>query len=148
MNNFYKKWTNDEEQVIIGMRKNKCSVKEIADVLGRSTNAVKARIFFLRKKGILVNRKSIKWNEKLDKEVVNTLHKNPGNLRDGFREFANKHNVSPETVSTRYYKAIIDSPHFIFSLFGKFRKSKNRKNYKKEQATGHKMWNIIKAMFN
>ena len=142
-----KRFTNDEDKVIVGMYNDKLSAEEIANTLGRTVNSIRQRVFFLRKKGVIQGTRQLKWTDALENELVNTIHKNPGNLSEGFREFAEKHNSTFNAVSNYYYTNIIDT-HFIFSLFGRFRKSNNRKIYKKEQARGHKMWTIIKAMFN
>ena len=147
MRRINKRFTNDEDKVIVGMYGDRISPKEIANALNRSRDSIRARILFLKKKGVIKGNRNLKWTDALEKELVNTIHKNPGNLKARFREFAEKHNTTTNAVSVHYYTNIIDT-HFIFSLFGKFRKSNNRKIYKKEQAKGHKMWSIIKAMFN
>ena len=129
------------------MHNDKMSDADIANALGRSIGSVKQRAFFLKRKGLIKNTRKLKWTEALENELVNTIHKNPGNLSARFREFAEKYNTTENAVSNYYYANVIDTRP-IFSVFGRFRKSNNRKIYKKEQAKGHKMWTIIKTMFN
>ena len=142
-----KRFTNDEDKVIVGMYNDKMSDKDIASAINRTIGSVKQRIFFLKGKGLIKSSKQLKWTDALENELVNTIHKNPGNLSVRFREFAEKYNTTANAVSSYYYTNVIDTRP-IFSVFGKFRKSNNRKIYKKEQARGHRMWTIIKAMFN
>ena len=149
----YHRWTNEEDQVIISMYSTKASMQEIADALGVRVEQIRNRTSYLRKKGILNSYLTFKWTDTKEKELVNILHKNEGNLRNGFREFAEANNISREAVEARYYHSSVNKPKVmdkypIFTTIGRYRRANNRKIYNRQESKGHKIWNIIKGFFN
>lgn len=147
MNNKEKKWTPDEDKVLIGMYGTHNAVKEISKILDRPTKSIIARIYFLRSNGIIKPTQRMRWTENKDKELATIIQKTPGNIRAGLREFADANNTSFNAVQQRYYKIIINK-YPILSVFGRHRNSFNKKNFNKKESKGHRLWNIIKSMFN
>lgn len=149
----YHKWTDEEDSVIVSMHAEKKSISAIAETLNLSVGVVRSRVWYLRQKGILHSYLTFKWTDAKEKELVTILHKNEGNLQNGFREFAEKYNISKTAVEARYYNAntkkgrVMDK-YPIFTTFGRYRGANNRKIYTRKESKGHKIWNIIKRFFN
>lgn len=119
----YKKWTNDEDLVIISMRAaNKTSI-EISKELGRSFWSVRNRI----KK--LINECKVELKQTrsapLDYDKIGDyVARNPGNIQNAFRKFAKDNGCSVSSVHSAYYcksrrkQRVKDSGNF-FTLVGK-----------------------------
>lgn len=140
-------WTPEEDAVLMEQFKAGVAYKAIAELLGRSYNSVTTRISDLRKAGQDIPFRHLVWTPELDKEVADTVGKNPGNISAAFRIVAEKYNTTPEAVSQRWYNNIKDTT-FVFSVFGRYRGAKNRKIYTKNDAKGHNLWRVIKEFFN
>ena len=98
----YKKWTNNEELVIISMRADGKTAVEIAKKLNRSDWSVRARI----KKLINECKIELKHSKSspLDYDKIGEyVSKNPGNIRKAFRKYANDYGCSVNSVHCAYY---------------------------------------------
>ena len=149
----YHKWTNEEVSVLISMYTDGVKIKDIADALNVKVSNVNTKLNALRVQGFIERNRYFEWTEKKEKELVKILHKNEGNLQDGFREFAQINNISKSTAEHRYYNintptGRIKDTHFVFGTFGRFRKKQNGKIYRREDSSGHNIWTIIKSFFN
>lgn len=145
----YHKWTDVEDKVVIGLYEDGSAIKDIAEALGLTKSAVINRIRVLKKKALIVVNHNFIWDEQKEKELVKILQKNEGNLCNGFREFADKYNISDKTVSNKYYakdrKSLrIKDKYPIFSVFGRYRASSNSKIYNRRESKGHTLWGTIK----
>ena len=98
----YKKWTNEEDLVIISMRsKNKTAI-EIAEKLNRSVWSVRARI----KKLINECKVELKQTKSvpLDYDRIGEyVSKSPGNISKAFRKYADDYGCSVSSVHCAYY---------------------------------------------
>lgn len=120
----YKKWTNDEELVIISMRAEGKTAGEISKKLNRSVYATRNRI----KK--LINECRVELKEThsapVDYDKIGEyVSKNPGNLQKAFRQYATKYGCSVGTVSNAYYgrtrskKQRVKDRGTLFTVIGK-----------------------------
>ena len=145
------KWTAEEDTVLVQAVKDKVPYKDIANIFNVTENAIRNRLFFLRKKGIDIPFRHLNWNEKLEKEVANEVSKNEGNLSQAFRNIAEKYDVNPSVIKTRWYSnkpAIsIRDKYRVFGVFGRYRGAANRKNYSKKNSKGHLFWKMLKSWF-
>lgn len=149
----YHKWTNDEVKVLISMYNDGVKVKDMASTFNVSVKAMEHKLNILSNKNLIERNRCFNWTEKKEKELVKVLHKNEGNLQDGFREFAQANNISTGAVEARYYDTTIPTgrikdKHFIFGTFGRFRKKQNGKIYRREDSSGHNIWTMIRSFFN
>lgn len=149
----YHKWTNDEVKVLISMYNDGVKVKDIANAFNVKVSTMDQKLNKLRVQGLIERNRYFNWTEKKEKELVKVLHKNEGNLQDGFREFAQANNISKEAVENRYYDPTIPTgrikdTHFVFGTFGRFRKKQNGKIYRREDSSRHNIWTMIKSFFN
>ena len=140
-------WTPEEELVLVEHVKNGVSDKAIAELMNINLNHVRAKIKNLRKKGVDLPYRQLTWTKELDKEVIDTVAKNEGNLRAAFRIVAENHNVNYTCVSTRWY-TVLRHRNVVFSTFGRYRGAKNRKIYNKKDSKGYTFWTMIKRLFN
>ena len=100
MKRAYKRWTNEEDLVIINLRKEGKTTKKIAITLNRSVGSITSRIQYL-----LSSNKIKKYESKLDyAKIADYVSKNPGNIREAFRKYANKSGYSLKTISKAYYQ--------------------------------------------
>lgn len=98
----YKKWTNNEELVIISMRADGKTAVEIAKKLNRSDWSVRARI----KKLINECKVELKHPKStpLDYDKIGEyVSKSPGNISKAFRKYANDYGCSVNSVHCAYY---------------------------------------------
>lgn len=98
----YKKWTNNEELVIISMRADGKTAIEIAEKLNRSAWSVRARI----KKLIGECKVELKQTKSspLDYDKIGEyVSKSPGNISKAFRKYANDYGCSVNSVHCAYY---------------------------------------------
>lgn len=120
----YKKWTNEEELVIISMRAEGKTAIEIAKKLNRSDWSVRARI----KKLINECKVELKHPKStpLDYDKIGEyVSKNPGNISEAFRKYAKDYGCSIHSVHGAYYcrsnkkqKRIKDREN-LFTIVGK-----------------------------
>lgn len=119
-----KKWTNDEELVIISMRAEGKTAEEISKKLNRSVYSINGRI---RK---LINECRVELKEThsapVDYDKIGEyVSKNPGNLQKAFRQYATKYGCSVRTVSNAYYsrtrskKQRVKDRGTLFTVVGK-----------------------------
>lgn len=99
----YKKRTNEEELVIISMRAEGKSAKEIATALGRSVVSTRHFINKLINECKIEKKSSSKYSKINKEELVNLIAKNPGNIREAFRKYAEKTGLSINTIHHAYY---------------------------------------------
>lgn len=119
----YKKWTNEEELVIISMRAEGKTAEEISKKLNRSIYSTSNRI---RK---LINECRVELKEThsspVDYDKIGEyVSKNPGNIQKAFRQYAKKYGCSVSTVHSAYYsktrkKQRIKDRGALFTLVGK-----------------------------
>lgn len=146
-------WTEEEDRVLIQSVQDKMSCILIADLLGVTVNQVRSRIIKLRKEGVELYHYHFKWTEKHEKELANLVSKNAGNISEAFRIFAEKYNISFDTVHARYYNKHVKNGRIrdkypIFGVFGRYRGIANAKLYSRESGKGYTFWSIIKKIFN
>lgn len=102
-NNNYKKWTNEEDLVIISMRKEGKTAKDIAVALGRTTNTIYVRLSKLINE-CKIEKKVGGLPSKLNFEKIATyVSESPNNLRNAFKKYAKEIDVSWTTVASAYY---------------------------------------------
>lgn len=151
----YHRWTNAEVKVIIGLYEDGVPHKEIAEAVGLPVNVVSKKIYNLKKQGLID--KEIKrlfvWTPEIEKDFLNILQKNIGNLQQGFRTFAEKYNCSITVPSNKYYNSKILGGRIkdrckVFGQFGRYRGIANSKIYKREDSKGYNFWSVIKKFFN
>jgi IS30 family transposase len=100
MKRAYKRWTNEEDLVIINLRKEGKTIKEIATTLNRSVGSITGRVQYL-----LSSNKIEKWESKLDyAKIADYVSKNPGNIKEAFRKYAKTSGYSINTISRAYYQ--------------------------------------------
>lgn len=141
----YHKWTEEEVKVLIQYVEDKAPYDDIADAMGISSKQLRSKIFNLRKKGLINNYIKIRWTPKMDEYLIKVVANNPGNLNLCFRKVAEKYNITPTSVSKRYYNTLRKTKK-IFSVFGWSRGDWNVKNGKLKQK--HNIWQKIKQLFN
>lgn len=146
-------WTEEEDKVLVQSVQDRMSCTLIADLLGVNVNQVRARIIRLRKDGIDLPFYHFKWSDKHEKELANLVSKNAGNIREAFRLFAEKYNISLDTVHARYYSKRVKNGRVrdkypIFGVFGRYRGIANAKMYSRESGKGYNFWSIVKKIFN
>lgn len=98
----YKKWTNDEELVVISMRADGKTAVEIAKKLNRSDWSVRSRI----KKLINECKVELKHSKStpLDYDKIGEyVSKSPGNISKAFKKYANDYGCSVSSVHCAYY---------------------------------------------
>lgn len=108
-----KRWTSEEEAVIVSMRAKGNSDREIAKALNRTYGSIHNRINFMMIKGEISKKKRCnkvativesKRKSKIDYyEVAKRVAENPGNLQAVFRKYAKEVGVSVESVHRAYY---------------------------------------------
>lgn len=101
-NKTWKKWTNDEDLVIISMRAEGKTASEIAKKLNRTDWSVKNRI----KKLINECRIELKRvrSAPLDYDKIGEyVSKSPGNIRSAFKKYAKDYGCSISGVNNAYY---------------------------------------------
>lgn len=145
----YKKWTNDEELVVISMRSAGKTSNEIAKKLNRSDWSVRTRI----KKLINECKVELKHSKStpLDYDKIGEyVSKSPGNISKAFRKYANDYGCSVSAVHSAYYcrsnkrkqKRVKDRGNF-FTVVGKnghtTGNSKNTTNVKRSN-----LWTKVK----
>ena len=98
----YKKWTNNEELVIISMRAEGKTAVEIAKKLNRTPDSVRSRV----KKLINECKVELKHSKSspLDYDKIGEyVSKSPGNISKAFRKYANDYGCSVNSVHCAYY---------------------------------------------
>lgn len=148
----YHKWTNDEVKVLISMYNDGVKIKDIASAFNVKVSTMDQKLNDLRVQGLIERNRYFNWTKKKEKELEKVLRKNEGILQDGFREFAQANNISKEAAENRYYDPKIPTGRlkdkgFIFGIFGRFRKNKNSKIYKRGSSVGYNGWTFIKSFF-
>ena len=124
-NKTWKKWTNDEDLVIISMRAEGKTAREIAKKLNRTDWSVRNRI----KKLINECKVELKRTKSspLDYDKIGEyVSKNPGNISEAFRKYAKDYGCSIHSVHGAYYcrsnkvkqKRVKDRGNF-FTVVGK-----------------------------
>lgn len=98
----YKKRTNEEELVIISMRAEGKSAREIAAALGRSVVSTRHFINKLINE-CKIEKKGSKCSKINKDELVDLIAKNPGNIQEAFRKYAEKTGLSMHTIHHAYY---------------------------------------------
>lgn len=149
-NNSYKKWTNEEDLVIISMRKEGKTAKDIAVVLGRTEKTIYVRISKLINE-CKVEKKSGGCIARLDYEkIAKYVSENPNNLRNAFRKYAQEIGVSWSSVASAYYsknylknQTRVKDKGVLFTVVGKnghtVHNSKNCKTIKRSN-----LWSKMK----
>lgn len=103
-NKKYKKWTNEEDLVIISMRKKGKTIREIAAKLGRTEGTVSMRCSKLISE-CRISKKFGGIPSKLNyKKIGECVSKNPNNIRAAFKKYAEEKGVSWRTVENAYYE--------------------------------------------
>lgn len=103
MNN-HKRWTNEEDLVIISMRKEGKTLKEIATKLNRTYGSIVGRVHYLINTCSIEKKKSNNKTSRLNSEVLlGYIANSPGNLHEAFRKYAKDYNLSPKYIKNRYY---------------------------------------------
>ena len=146
------KWTDAEDKVIIGLYEDGVKIKDIAALFYVTPKTLNAKVYNLRKKGLIKSKRSFNWTPEAEKDLVKILQKNEGNLREGFRQFADKYNCDWTIVSSKYYSKHVKNGRIkdkypIFGVFGRYRAASNSKVYVRQNAKGHTLWNTIKGFF-
>lgn len=141
----YKKWTDDEDLVIISMRAEKKSSKEIAKALGRSISSVNCRC------GMLINQCKLSKTSKTKinyHDIADCASLNFGNLSKGFKNYAKEQKVSYYTIRNAYYvkkpnrvraKDIKKNNIIMFGKSGIIANAKNSKQKPKKDTLWHKL---------
>ena len=146
MKRAYKRWTNEEDLVIINLRKEGKTIKEIATTLNRSVGSVVGRIHTL-----LLSNKIEKHESKLDyAKIADYVSKNPGNIKEAFRKYAKTSGYSIKTISKAYYQKkqscgrvrIKDSGNLFIVLGKTGHTTNNEKNTNRIQKST--LWQKIK----
>lgn len=145
-------WTEEEDKVLVQAVQDRISCIMIADILGVNVNQVRARITKLRKEGMNLHYHFV-WTDKHEKELANLISQHAGNISEAFRIFAEKYNISFDTVHARYYSKRVKNGRVrdkypIFGVFGRYRGIANAKMYSRESSKGYNFWSIIKKIFN
>ena len=142
----YKKWTNDEELVIISMRAEGKSIKEIANALNRTYPSTQ---HFVKK---LIDECKIAKRANTSKvnasELLEFIARNPGNIQRAFRQYSEKTGLSIGTIHSVYYgkyknKKSIKESSTVFTVISKYghtlRNGKNTPEIKRS-----KLWSKMK----
>lgn len=146
MKRAYKRWTNEEDLVIIRLRKEGKTIKEITTMLNRPKGSVTSRVQYLLSSGKIKKRES-----KLDyAKIADYVSKNPGNIREAFRKYANKSGYSLKTIAKAYYQKkqpcgrirIKDSGNLFIVLGKTGHTTNNEKNTNRIQKST--LWQKIK----
>lgn len=146
----YKKWTNEEELVIISMRKEGKSLKEIASVLGRTPATVGVRCSKLINACKIEKRKGGVPSKLNYEQIGNYVSENPNNIRDAFRKYAEDNNCSWGTVASAYYKRrpnktrVKDSGNW-FTIVGKKGHTINNNKVSESNKTSN-LWTKLKDL--
>lgn len=141
------RWTNEEDLVIISMRAEGKTIKEISTALNRTKGAVQMRISGLinqcklEKKGTNVPRIDF---DKVGKYVS----ENPGNISEALRKYAKDYNCSYNSIKTAYYKGWnskkrVKDRGTLFTVVGKKGHTINNSKNTKHQRRSN-LWNKIK----
>ena len=97
---------------------------------------------------ILTKKTNVRYDVNTDKEIVDYIIKNPGNIQKACRELSIKLNRTPEAISTRwYFLSKKNKLNKSFILVGKNKHANNRKNT--EDTNKHKisLWKKLKNLF-
>lgn len=146
MKRAYKRWTNEEDLVIINLRKEGKTIKEIATTLNRSVGSITGRVQYL-----LSSNKIEKWESKLDyAKIADYVSKNPGNIKEAFRKYAKTSGYSIKTIAKAYYQKkqpcgrirIKDSGNLFIVLGKTGHTTNNEKNTNRIQKST--LWQKIK----
>ena len=92
----------------------------------------------------LTKKTNVKYDVNTDKEIVDYIIKNPGNIQKACRELSIKLNRTPNAISIRwYFLSKKNKLNKSFILVGKNKHYNNRKNT--EDTIKHKisLWKII-----
>lgn len=143
----YKRWTNDEELVIISMRADGKSNKEIADALGRTYGAI------CQKVAQMIGECKIqkgRFPKVTVLEVAKIASEYCNNHSEGFRKLAEEKGVSYQYIHDLYYikkknktrgKDIIKNNIVMFGKSGIITNGKNN-NEEPQKST---LWHTIKG---
>lgn len=96
----------------------------------------------------LTKKTNVKYDVNTDKEIVDYIIKNPGNIQKACRELSIKLNRTPGAISYRwYFLSKKNKLNKSFILIGKNKHSNNRKNT--EDTIKHKisLWKKLKNLF-
>ena len=128
----YKKWTNEEELVIISMRAEGKSIREIATALKRTHSSTQ---HFVKK---LIDECKVAKRANVSKvntsELLEFIAKNPGNIQKAFRQYSEKTGLSVGTIHNAYYgkhknKKSIKETSTVLTVVSKYGHTlKNSKN--------------------
>ena len=100
MKSAYKKWTNDEELVVISMRKEGKSIKEIAKQLNRPFYSVSNKC-----NRLIATKKIEPRRSKMDYDKIGEfVSKNPGNITEGFRQYSAYSGFAVASIANAYYQ--------------------------------------------
>lgn len=103
MNRKCKKWTNEEELVIISMRKEGKTLKEIAFKLGRTPSAVGVKCHQLIN-ACKLEKKVGGVTSKINYEKIGKyVSESPNNIRLAFKKYGNESGYSWQTIASAYY---------------------------------------------
>lgn len=142
-----KRWTNEEELVIISMRAEKKSLKEIAKALNRTEGAVSMRCCKLIDECKLEKTTKSKINYE---ELAKYASHNVGNIKKGLRQYSEEYDIPYYTVQGAYYKKrkhrtrakdIIKNNIVMFGRGGVITNSKNSD----ETPNKNTLWHTIKG---
>lgn len=98
----YKKRTNEEDEVIIRMRAEGKTTKEIANAIGRNHSSTQHIINRLINECKVAKR--CKPSKVVASDLVDTISKNPGNIQEAFRQYSKKTGISINTIHNVYYR--------------------------------------------
>lgn len=100
----YKRWTNEEDLVIISMRSEGKTLKEIATKLNRTYGSIVGRVRHLISTCSIEKKKGSNKISKIDSDVLlDYIANSPGNLHEAFRKYAADYGLSAAYVENRYY---------------------------------------------
>lgn len=142
-----KRWTNDEESVIISMRAEGKTIKEIAIALGRTKGATTVKISKMIDQCKLEKRGDNTLRIDFDK-VGKYVSENPGNISEAFRKYAKDYNCSVKSVHTAYYtgwgnKTRVKDRGTLFTVVGKKGHTTNNGKNTNHQKRSN-LWNKLK----
>ena len=146
-NKKYKRWTNEEESVIISMRAEGKTIKEIATVLGRTEGTTQVKISKMINQCKLEKKSNNTPRIDFDK-VGKYVSENPGNISEAFRKYAKDYNCSYNSIRKAYYtgwrnKIRVKDRGTLFTVVGKkghtTNNGKNTNNQKRSN-----LWNKLK----
>lgn len=142
-----KRWTNDEELVIISMRAEGKAIKEIATALGRTKIATANKISRMIDQCKLEKKRNNNLRIDFDK-VGKYVSENPGNIQEAFRKYAKDYNCSVGSVHSAYYrgwgnKTRVKDRGTLFTVVGKKGHTTNNGKNTNHQKRSN-LWNKLK----